>query len=418
VAHSPSPKNNPPGNLLFYDGDVISQTESAVTGYPQVDAKVAEIDALLRKNPRDPEALTERGELRLYQGKLKDAVADLHAALSNNGPAQLLPKTRNKLYLTLTELLRQDFKAAESYLQEYKELCQVPVSETATTEERRLAEQEQRRRLAGFLCLLADGREKQGRLMDAFQAYLDFGALAEAKELVSVINEPAVKAQPDVWAQGRIASLVAKASPEQRRSLENEIAARWKAVEATNHLDAMRRFVKAFGSLFQVGRQARLHLSERLMDENLFIEAEMHLLQLRRQKEDPRIAAQAVEGLARLMTRKGLMEDATYYYRILGTDFAHVMIRDGKTGAELFQDLATDKRFLPYLDESDGALLGGRVQITDIPGGGYFVGQYWPYEPNGELLPSLQHQRLVWMLGPQPTGSEPQRFPIEGAGQG
>src|SRR5262249_13994969 len=72
VAHSPSPKNAPPGNLIFYDGDVVSQTESAVTGYPQVDAKVAEIDTLLRKNPRDPVALTERGELKLYQGKLKD----------------------------------------------------------------------------------------------------------------------------------------------------------------------------------------------------------------------------------------------------------------------------------------------------------------------------------------------------------
>jgi outer membrane protein assembly factor BamB/tetratricopeptide (TPR) repeat protein len=405
VAHSPSPKNNPPGNLLFYDGDVISQTESVVTAYPQVDAKIAEIDALLRKNPNDPVALTERGELRLYQGKLQQAVADLRAALSRSGPASLLRRTRNKLYLTLTELLRQDFNAAEPYLEEYKELCQVPIPEKATAEERQECEREQRRRLAGFLCLLADGREKQGRLMEAFQAYLDFGALAEAKELVSVINEPAVKAQPDVWAQGRIAALVAKASLAQRRSLESEIAARWKVVEGTNDLDAMRRFVKAFGSLFPVGRQARLHFAERLMEENQFIEAEMQLLQLRRQKEDPQIAAQAVEALARLMTRKGLLEDAAYYYRILGIELGNVVVRDGKTGAELFRELATDKRFLPYLDEGD-ATLNGRLQVMEDNkhGGGYFATVYWAYEPKGELLPFLQHQRLVWKLVTNPGG--------------
>ncbi len=124
MAHSPAPKNEIPGNLLFYDGDVVSQTETTVTAYPQVDAKVAEINALLQKNPKDPVALTERGELRLYQGRLEEAVADLRAALGRNEPSTLLPRTRNKLYVTLTELLRQDFKAAEPYLQEYKELCQ------------------------------------------------------------------------------------------------------------------------------------------------------------------------------------------------------------------------------------------------------------------------------------------------------
>jgi outer membrane protein assembly factor BamB len=411
VAHSPSPKNEVPGNLVFYDGDVVSQTEAALTAYPQVDAKVAQIDARLQKDPKDPVALSERGELRLYQGKLNDAVADLRTALLHTPPSNILAKTKNKLYVTLTELLRQDFNSAEPFLPEYRELCQVAVPEGATAEERAQCEQEQRRRQAGFLCLLADGREKQGRLMDAFQAYLDFGALAEAKELVSVINEPAVKAQPDVWAQGRIATLVAKASPEQRKSLEKQIAARWEAVESANNLDAMRRFVKAFGSLFSVGRKARLHFTERLLDEDLFIEAEMHLLQLYRQKEDAKIAALAVEALARLMARKGLMDDAAYYYRILGTDFANVVIRDGKTGIDLFRELATDKRFLPYLEGVDASVTGGNLQVKEIPGSSYNGTQLWPYEPKGELLPFLQHQRLVW-VGPNPQGQSGNVFQL------
>ncbi|HLJ93661.1 MAG TPA: PQQ-binding-like beta-propeller repeat protein [Gemmataceae bacterium] len=413
VAHSPSPKNDMPGNLVFFDGDVVSQTETAVTAYPQVDAKVAEIDARLGKDPKDPVALTERGELRLYQGKLTDAVADLRTALTHSPPTNILPKAKNKLYLTLTELLRQDFHSAEPYLKEYQELCQIPVPDGATAEERQKCEQEQRRRQAGFLCLLADGREKQGRLMDAFQAYLDFGALAEAKELVTVINEPAVKAQPDVWAQGRIAALVAKASPEQRKALEKQIAARWETVEGTKNLDAMRRFVKAFGSLFRVGRQARLLFAERLLDENLFIEAEMHLLQLYRQKEDTPIAAQAVEALARLMARKGLMDDAAYYYRILGTDFANVVIRDGKTGVDLFRELATDKRFLPYLEGVDSPLTSGNLEVMQIRGSNFPGSELYPYEPKGEMLPFLHHQRLVWTRGPNPQGQNLNVFQLK-----
>ncbi len=197
--------------------------------------------------------------------------------------------------------------------------------------------------------------------------------------------------------------------------MEAGIAERWQAVQETNNLDAMRRFVKAFGSLFRVGRQARLRFTERLMEENLFIEAEMHLLQLRRQKDDPPIAGQAVEALARLMTRKGLMEDAAYYYRILGTDFANVLIRDGKTGAELFHELAADKRFLPYLEEVDSPVAGRDLQalLDTMSGGGYPGNSPWPYEPKGELLPSLQHLRLICTLGTSVQGQNLNLFQLK-----
>ena len=71
------PRTRVPGNLLFYQGDVISQNETTITAYPQVEQKVAQIDATLAKNAKDPSALTERGELRLYKGDLAGAVADL-----------------------------------------------------------------------------------------------------------------------------------------------------------------------------------------------------------------------------------------------------------------------------------------------------------------------------------------------------
>src|SRR5262249_44563488 len=57
VARSASPKAEIPGNLLFYEGELISQTESTITCYPQLDYKVAQITATLQKNPKDPMAL-------------------------------------------------------------------------------------------------------------------------------------------------------------------------------------------------------------------------------------------------------------------------------------------------------------------------------------------------------------------------
>jgi outer membrane protein assembly factor BamB len=407
VAHSIAPKNirgevdSPPGNLLFYDGDVISQTETTVACYPQVDAEVAQINTLLTKNPKDPVALTKRGELRLYKGDLPGAVEDLHEAVRNNPPPDLLDKSRNKLYTTLTELLKQDFNSGERYLEEYKNLCKMTVPPSASAEQKQKLEEEQRSRQAGYLALVARGRENQGRLLDAFQAYLDFGALAEAKELVSVPTEPAVKARPDVWAQGRIAALVARASEAERKPLEDEIARRWQAVQKSNDREALARFVSAFGSLFGAGREARLQFAERLMQENAFLDAELQLLQLRGQQDDPQIGARAVEALARLMTRKHLMEDAAYYYRILAHDFAKVVVRDGKTGADLFEELATDKRFLPYLDEQASSLWSGSLTEKDvvvIPRGVPLPRTHLPYEAKSELVPFFQRYQFVWSL--------------------
>ena len=71
---------------------------------------------------------------------------------------------------------------------------------------------------------------------------------------------------------------------------------------------------------------------------------------MRGEQETPEVAARAVEALARLNTRKGLLEDAAYYYRLLGQKYPKVIV-DGKKGEEYLDDLATDKRFLPYLDE-------------------------------------------------------------------
>lgn len=401
VAHTKTRKKEIPGNLIFYEGKVISQNAYKVTAYPQLKVKLAEMNAKIDKNPKDPVGLTERAELRRNKGDVADAVEDLRVALANNPNAEIMPKARQLLFECLTELFQRDFNASVKYLDEYREMCKVEVPADATPEKRKELADEHQRRQANFLCLVAKGREQQGNLLEAFKCYMEFGGLGDKTGLLTVIDEPTVKARPDVWAQGRIAAMVAKAQdPAKRKQLEEEIAKHWKDIQGASDTEKLRNFVAVFGSLFAVGKDARLQLAERLIDENKdgsLLEAELQLLQVRR-GDDPQRAARAVEMLARLMTRKNMLEDAAYWYRILGREFATTIIRDGKTGADFVNDLATDKRFLPYLDEPTTWNTGKGVKAREEFGTFQQMHQIFYFEPEGEALPFFQRHRLAFNL--------------------
>jgi len=391
VAHTRSRLKEIPGNLLFYEGDVLSQTTRKMSVYPQLDVELKTVDALIAKNPKDPDGLVRRGDLRLDKGDLKGAIEDLRVALDQpTMPKELQPKARAKLFESFTEYFQRDFTAAEKYLKEYEGMCSVPGDPA-----------EEKRRKGNYYCLLGKGREEQKKLVEAFEAYINFGTLGADNELMNVVDQPAVKAAPSVWAQGRIATMVAKATPEDRKPLEDLITKKWEEVKKGD-IETMRGFVSTFGSMLSIGREARLTLAERLIestDTKSLLDAERHLGILRAQKEDPGMSGRAVEALARLMTRKGLMEDAAYYYRVLGRDYASVKVKNDKTGQEYFNELATDKRFLPYLD--DGSRFGSakftapkeavRSQNTTQQ-------RYYRLDCDGEPLPYFRKYELKMAL--------------------
>jgi outer membrane protein assembly factor BamB len=395
-----SRKRQVPGNLVFAEGDLISQTALEITAFPQLKLKIGEMNRLLAKNPQDPVGLTERGELFLDKGDLVGAVADLRASLANNPPADTRTKARAKLHEALTDLLQKDFPAAEQYLDQYKDLCKVDVPADADAATKQKLADEQLRRDANFLSLLGRGREQQGRLLEAFEAYERFGTLNGNKELVSDVVEPNTRSRPDVWSRGRIQAMLSKATPQQRKELDDEIARRWQKLRDAKDLDELRQFVAVFGSQFGAGKEARLHLVERLLEggaPEMLTEAEKNLLELSsatQRREDPAHAARAVEALVRLSVRRGLYEDAVRYYRQLGTEFAGVTVRDGKTGADLFNELLTDKRFLPYL-EPPKVSWRGKFQATDFAGQFGLPSTSLTVEPEGELLPFFRQYRLA-----------------------
>src|SRR5262249_21360412 len=158
------------------EGCMLSQSVDHVAAYPQLDVKIREIDDNLAKEPNSAYWLTERGELRLADGKVKGAVDDLRkalAALAQKPAKEVEGKAKLKLYEAFTELFQDEFDvAAQKYLDEYRETCKTDnVEETS-------------RRQARFLYLLGRGRENQGNLIDAYQAYMDFAALPANRDKI------------------------------------------------------------------------------------------------------------------------------------------------------------------------------------------------------------------------------------------
>ncbi len=387
-----------PGNIIFSGGSMISQSATDLVAYPLLKTKLKLLDEELKKDPKSPRGLFERGELRHERGDLLGAVEDYRAALANDPPAELRPKLNDRLFDALTELLRQDFGAGQKYLKECEGLIRAPIDPKAPADVRAEWEAESLRRRAGLLAIKGRGYESQGKAVDALNAYLALAALKETG-LRSVVDDPALKASPAVWARGRIATLYAGAKAPSRQLLDEEIGKKGAALRPGKDTGALRAFVALFAPKVAAGREEQLELAERLLmgDRAAQLDAEALLLQLSAQADDRQQAAQALEALARLMVHRRLLEDALHYYQRLARDYPTTVIRDGKKGAEYLDDLATDKRFLPYLAQAPAAgKVRWRAELTTT---GKLPMQppqlLCTFTPQGEVVPSLLRLRVA-----------------------
>ena len=388
------------GNLAFHEGQLFSQSPNELAVFPLIELKKREMDRLLKANPKDPSGLVARAELNMDEGKLADAVADFKEADKNSPNETTRQRLRDKLYVAYTELMRKDFASAEGFLAEYKTLCDISTEAEEPNAKQRLID-EKLRRQGLYLQLLAKGRESQGRLAEAFDYYRGFASLGSNKQLISIYDEPNGQTRPDVWAQGRIEMMIRNAKdPAVRKPLEDRVAKDWEAIRAKGDLTAIREFVQVFGYHFASGKEAQLALAQKLIESNTeeaTREAQNVLLKLWSITADDRTtAARAIEMLAALSTRRGMMDDSVAYYSRLGTEYADVVVREGKTGADYFGDLLTDKRLLPYL-EPTRTITPSRIKAdrkVGNPGGAINMG--FALNPEGaESNPFFKRHRLM-----------------------
>jgi outer membrane protein assembly factor BamB len=393
--NAPSSPNAPkPGNLVFYEGTVLSQTPNEIVAYPQLSAKLDLVRADVKKNPDNLDKLTQLGELELANGQVKQAVQDLKLVMAKNPPDALRPRVRQKLYEALTDLFQADFKAASAqHLDEYKELLKVPDNPN-----------EEQKRQGRFWQLMGSGYEAQGNLVMAYQAYREFSALRLYQQNdVPAVDDPQRKIPMKVWLRARIAGMFARAKTADRKPLEDKIAEEWHKVRDSKQIDAIRGFVAMFDAPFKVGREARLQLANAIIDRDdrgSFLEAELNLEQLRDGgATDSAAAGQALEALARLELRKATAPStkmAAAYYRQLAEQFGTVIIRDGKTGKDLFNEKTADKRFLAELNPSGASWGPAEFKYRELDGSAIQVPvQGFTFQPEGDMARTAGHIRLV-----------------------
>jgi len=411
------------GNLLFQDGQLFSQSAVELTSFPLIELKRREMAERLKANPNDPEGLFARGELALDGGDLRDAIASFKAAETFQPSEALRKRLRQKFYVAYTELLRNKFADGEPYLAEYAALCELPLDAEDPAERQRLLD-EQLRRKALYLTILGRGREGQGRLGDAFDAYRAFASLGDNKQLVAIADEPNALTRPDVWARGRIDAMTRAAKdPAARKPLDDRVAKEWAELKAANDLPRLRDFVRVFGAFTEAGSEAQLLLADRLLATNAEDdqrEAQSLLMQLWAAADTPSVAARAVDRLAALLRKRGMPEDAVGLAAQLGGRFADVVVRDGKTGAELYGELVTDKRALPHLDPGRVPPMGAYKVETAVAAARQSVAGF-SLRPTGELFPLYRRFQIgleqggdgAWLVRvtDRTTGEERCKFP-------
>jgi outer membrane protein assembly factor BamB len=386
----------PPGNLVFYEGTVLSQTPTAIVAYPQLAAKLQDAEIAYNKDA-SVKNLLARGELRLADGQVQKAANDLLGVLEKNPPKDIAVRAQDRLYEALGDLLQADFAgAAPKYLDKYKEL-------TGATDN----EAEKQRREARYWRIVGQGREEQGKLVEAFLAFKDYGASPLFKdEGIPSMEDPLYKVPVNLWLRGRISAMFARATTEQRTALDKKIGEEWQAVKEKNDLAAIRQFTGMFDVPVAVGREARLELANVIIANKAkesFLEAELNLQQLfvPAYRKDVQVGAKALEALARLETVKGTDEalrQAVDYYRELGKEFGKDIVADGKTGAQMVEALAGDPRWKPFLDQPAKVWAGGEIKHRELTGKeveGIKAIQGYVFQPAGDVPPAIQQHRLV-----------------------
>lgn len=346
------------GNLVFHRGVLWSQSATELLALTPLRTQLARLEQRLARSPHDAALLAERGRLRLEGGDVSGAVVDLHDALAHDPPAALRSAIRARFFAALTQLLQSDFAAGEKYLAEYRALCRPAISPSAGAERRRTMEDERRRRSMHYLALVAAGRAKQGRVLDALGAYRELSR--ETAELMPSPDEPSVSARPDRWVAHRVAALFRRATPPQRQLLSQELRREWQALDTQAPSVSLRRFLALFGEIegeeASLMQEAGLRLAAqqaRAVGRSHALEVELLLARLLQRDASQGLASVQARALfehAALMTRRGLLAESVADYRRLAREFPTTVVHDGQTGGQLLEGLRTDKRFLVELE--------------------------------------------------------------------
>jgi len=318
VSVAQSRKGEVPGNLVYHDGSVLAQSADRLDCYYQLAALREEVDRRLADDPTDARALAMRAEIRLHEGQLSAALEDLRQAYA----AQPDPRTRQLLVESLIEAVQSDFARYAEAADELASLVERPEEQAA------------------YLRIVAEGLASAGRPMQAFDRYMRLAAFdGSAASLESI--DASLSVRRDRWLQARLGDLRRAATDDQRQEIDDRIAAQLEQALASSAIEDLRAFVRIFAT-HPLADEARWQLASRLAQRDNLLEAELLLRQLEESASPERRPA-ATARLAQLLREAGRVVEASIYYQRLAGELANVVCLDGKTGEQLYAELAADE---------------------------------------------------------------------------
>lgn len=252
IAHiSKSRKGDIPGNLICYQGKVISQSSDGVDAFYQLDAVAADVKRRLATNPNDAEALSLLGETQLDADNRSEAVASFQRAYETVPT----PRTRELLRDALLDGLRTDFAAYRTRIGELE----------------RLADNVEQK--ADYMRLMAGGLRHAGELTAAFDYYQKLMDLQPNRLELDRIDQT-LSVRRDRWFQSQLALLRSEAKDDAAAKIDAAVKSQLDAALAAGSIDALQRFLDYYGNQ-PTATQARSELIRRLWSAGQLLEAEL-----------------------------------------------------------------------------------------------------------------------------------------------
>lgn len=104
AAEHKSPREVPPGNLIWHRGLVVSQSPQLLEVFDERERLITEVDAALKADSRNTAALVRKGELESAAGHTAEAIVAFRAAHAS-APS---PRTKTRLISALLEGVRRN----------------------------------------------------------------------------------------------------------------------------------------------------------------------------------------------------------------------------------------------------------------------------------------------------------------------
>ena len=334
------------GNLVCYQGEVISHGVDRLSSFPQDEPQRRLLAEALAKGELTAELLAIKSQLEIQAGDMAQAVLSIERAYL---------KSPNRAYENL--LLDLIVRTVESDFENGIRLA------------KKYEQQLMGNRRFEYLAAKVAGMRQQGQPEQAFMALMDLIEPVEQvgqlrKESIPVgaekfdreikaNGEPAIKASGssssvsnrmqieirlDQWVSSQIKELYQFESNELQAKIESGISTMVGQLEALS-LEPLEMFDALSAVPIElVPPSTRIQLADRLQSVGERLRA-LELLERLSDSNDAEIAGQSASQIAKLYVELKLMDFAIPYIERLESEFADVSVGDSKTGTELSRAL-------------------------------------------------------------------------------